>query len=203
MIELEDLLPQVMPYTPGAAEPMVIQHLRDAAEAFCKRTRCWRHVDTFQTTADHHQILAVPAQSILYEIEWAKFNDRELERTKPDIHTWHKQTDEIGDFPRYITQVNLGCISIEPHAVGELMVSMFLHPSKDADMVPDFIVNSYGNDIANGALATLLLIPNQPFTNPQMAGLCRSDFQAAIDRNFAFNLRGQQRAAKRTRPNYL
>ena len=202
MREIEELLPHVIPYAPGCAEPTAIQHLRDAAIRFCERTRCWRHIDKFQTTLSHTQILAVPNDAVLYEIEWAKFDDRELEAKIPDVDTWHLQ-DPAYAFPRYITQVNPSCVSIEPHAEGELQISMFLKPSQDTDELPDFLVTHMARNIADGALATLLLLPNQPFTNPQMAMAFEAKFQASLDRNFDFNLRGQQRARKRTRPNYF
>lgn len=202
MREIEELLPQVIPYAPGCAEPTAIQHLRDAAVRFCERTRCWRHIDTFKTTNSHHQIMAVPSGAVLFEIEWAKFDDRELEAKIPDVDTWHHQ-EQAYAYPRYITQVNPSCVSIEPHAEGELSISLFLKPSQETDMLPDFLVSHMARNIADGALATLLLLPNQPFTNPQMAMAFEAKFQASLDKNFDFNLRGQQRARKRTRPNYF
>lgn len=202
MREIEDLLNQVMPYAPGCAEPTAIHHLRDAAVRFCERTRCWRHIDTFQTRNTHHEVMAVPSQAVLYEVEWAKFDGRELECTTPDIRTWHKQ-EEAYAFPRYLTQVNPTCLSIEPHAQGELSISAYLKPSPTADLLPDFLVTHFGQDLAHGALATLLLLPNQPFSNPQLAMAFEAKFQASLDKNFDFNLRGQQRARKHTRARYL
>ena len=83
MRDIEDLLPNVLPYAPGCAEPTAVQHLRDAAVRFCERTRCWRFIDTFQTTGEHYEILAVPSEAVLFEIEWAKFNERDLEPITP------------------------------------------------------------------------------------------------------------------------
>ena len=83
------------------------------------------------------------------------------------------------------------------------MISLFLKPSQETDILPDFLVSHMARNIADGALATLLLLPNQPFTNPQMAMAFEAKFQASLDKNFDFNLRGQQRARKRTRANYF
>ena len=146
--------------------------------------------------------MAVPSGAVLFEIEWAKFDNRELEAKIPDVDTWHHQ-DQAYAYPRYITQVNPSCVSIEPHAEGELMISLFLKPSQETDILPDFLVSHMARNIADGALATLLLLPNQPFTNPQMAMAFEAKFQASLDKNFDFNLRGQQRARKRTRANYF
>lgn len=199
MRDIEDLLPNVLPYAPGCAEPTAVQHLRDAAVRFCERTRCWRFIDTFQTTGEHHEILVVPSDAVLFEIEWAKFNNRELEAVSPQAATWHNQDGYTE--PRYITQVNPNCVSLEPHAVGELVISMFLKPAPTALEIPAFMICDFGRALADGALATLLLLPNQPFTNPQLAMMFETKFQQALDRNFALNMRGQQRAPKRTKSN--
>ena len=199
MREIDELLPYVMPYAPGCAEPTAVQHLREAVIRFCERTRCWRFIDTFQTTGEHHEILAVPSDAVLFEIEWAKFNERELEAVSPQAATWHNQDGYTE--PRYITQVNPNCVSLEPHAVGELVISMFLKPAPTALEIPAFMICDFGRALADGALATLLLLPNQPFTNPQLAMVFETKFQQALDRNFALNMRGQQRAAKRTKSN--
>ena len=199
MREIEDFLPQVMPYAPGCAEPVAVQHLRDAAIRLCERTRCWRHIDTFQTTGQEHEILAVPSEANLFEIEWARFNDRLLEPKTPD---GEKLFQDNGD-PRYITQVNPDCVSIEPHGIGDLTISMFLKPSQSADQLPSFMMSQFARALGDGALSTLLLLPNQPFTNPQMAMVFESKFQTVLDRNFAYNMRGQERARKRTKPSYF
>lgn len=221
MREIEDLLPQVMPYAHGCAEPVAVQHLRDAAIRLCERTRCWRHIDTFNTKHHHgyddhdcshehnrhhnhysiqNEIMAVPNGASLFEIEWARYDCRMLETKTP---VGDMMFHDCGE-PRYITQVNPSCIAIEPRGHGgELTVSMFLKPSQDTDQIPSFMIEQFARALADGALSTLLLLQNQPFSNPQMAMLFESKFQAVLDRNFAFNLKGQQRARPRTKPNFL
>ena len=66
-----------------------------------------------------------------------------------------------------------------------------------------FFFDQFPRALADGALGSLLLLPNQPFTNPQLGVVFANKFQAVLDRNFAFNMRGQQRASKRTKPNYF
>lgn len=202
MRDIEDLLPHVLPYAPGCAEPTAVQHLRDAAVRLCERTRCWRYIDSYETRGDEHEIICVPNDASLFEIEWARFNDTiELEPKIPEADTWHR--DLGATQPRYITQVSPTCVSLEPHAVGKLEISVFVKPDQTANQLPSFMFSQFARALGDGALATLLLLPNQPFTNPQMALVFENKFNAVLDRNFAFNLRGQQRARKRTKPNYF
>lgn len=197
MREIEDLLPQVMPYAPGCSEPMAVAHLRDAAVRLCERTRCWRFVHEVKTTGGEREILCVPAFASLFEIEWARFDGEELEAFIPDGYS----PDPESGLPRYITQIAPNMVSISPHGVGTLAMSMFLKPAPGADILPAFMMDQFARALGDGALSTLLLLPNQPFSSPQMAMAFEAKFQAVLDRNFAYNLRGQQRARKRTKPN--
>src|SRR5574340_157087 len=48
-----------------------------------------------------------------------------------------------------------------------------------------------------------ILIQNEPFSNPQLAMYYDQQFTSVLDRNFAYNVRGQQRAAKRSKARFL
>lgn len=199
MRDLEDLLPKVLPSAPGCSEPLIIEHLREAAIKLCERTRCWRDMDTIETTGEEDEILCVPGFANLFELEWARFNDQELEARPFDVDMlFHDE-----GMPKYITQASPNSVSISPPAKGRLSLSMFLSPAQHADQIPAFIVERFGRALGDGALSTLLMLPDQTFTNPQLGALFGNSFKAVLDRNFAFNVRGQQRGRKRTRPNFF
>jgi len=198
MREIDDLLSKVIPYAPNCPEPMAVEHLREAAINLCKATRCWREVESFTTTGDDIEVMCVPPYASLFQMEWARFNDRVLEPVSagPDI-----LTHEDG-LPFSYTQRTPNSIIIDPPAPGLLTLSMFLMPAPDATDLPEFMFDQFSTALGHGALSTLLLLPNQPFSNPQYAMMFEQKFQAVLDRNFAFNMQGQQRARKRTKPNF-
>ena len=70
-------------------------------------------------------------------------------------------------------------------------------------MLPAFMLDQFGDALAAGALSRLLLLPNQPFQDANMAMIKAAEWRDVLDRNFAFNLRGQQRARKRTKASFL
>lgn len=199
MVEFDVLLPRVMQYAQAVPEPLAIQHLRDAAIKLCEDTRCWRDVYTTQTTGDEIEVTSVPPYAALYSIEWARFDGQLLEARAP---TSDLVIGEEG-VPRFITQLTPNTVTLVPFGVGSLQLSCFLKPSLNADIIPDFLYTEFGPAIADGALSTLLLIPNQPYSNPQQAIYHGQRFQAVLDKNFAYNLRGQQRAAKRTKSSFF
>lgn len=177
----------------------MVEHIREAAIRLCERTRCWRHTDTFDTAGDEAEIICVPPYAALWEIEEARFDNRKLERTRIDSDILM-----LGEgMPQSITQFNYNSIALQPRGRGALWLSMFLKPSQDADMLPDILVDQFGTAIGHGALSSLLLLPNEPFTNPQQGMFYLQQFSAVLDRNFAYNTRGQQRAAVRTRARFF
>ena len=177
----------------------MVEHIREAAIRLCERTRCWRHTDSFDTVGDEAEIICVPPYAALWEIEEARFDNRKLERTRIDSDILM-----LGEgMPQSITQFNYNSIPLQPRGRGTLWLSMFLKPSQDADMLPDILVDQFGTAIGEGALSSLLLLPNEPFTNPQQGMFYLQQFSAVLDRNFAYNTRGQQRAAVRTRARFF
>lgn len=202
MTKIESLLPYVMPYAPGLSEPMAIMHIREAARRFCERTRCWRQVDKFEIGCCNQDqiVLAIPEDSEFFELDWAKFDGNLLIPSNPDI------LDDSCASPKYITQVSPNTLCLHPKSDqigGEIHISYYLKPDIFSKKIPDFLFNQFGSIIAHGALASALLIPNQPFTNPNLALVFEDKFSEALNRNFHLNLRGQQRAAVRTKPKYF
>lgn len=199
MIEFDVLLPRVNQFAQAVPEPLAIQHLRDAAIVLCERTRCWRDVYTTTTSGDDIEVTSVPSYAALFEIEWARFDGQLLMPVAP---TSDLIVGEEG-VPRNITQLTPNTVTLVPFGVGQLQMSSFLKPSMSADVIPDFLYTEFGSALADGALSTLLLIPNQPYSNPQQAMYHGQRFNAVLDKNFAYNLRGQQRAAKRTKSSFF
>lgn len=199
MRDIEDLFSKVRPFAPGCAEPTMVEHIRNAAITLCERTRCWRFTDTFETVGDEVDIICVPPMASLFEIEEARFDDRRLERSAPQADM---MMADLGQ-PQFLTQFSPNSVSLQPRGKGTLWISMFLKPSQNADLLPDIIMDQFATAVGDGALSTLLLLPNEPFSNPQLAMLSMQKFDSVLDRNFAYNKRGQQRAPVRTRANFL
>lgn len=190
----------IMPSAPSCPEPVADVHILSAARAFCMATRCWRERDTIDVTGDDDEIVCVPPYATLFEIEAASFNGRLLERTT----FADARVSDVGE-PEQITQVQQNSIALGPRGGcgGKLAISMFLMPAQNAQVLPDFLYEQYGEVIGDGALSSLLALPEQPFSNLNLAAVHASRFQTAKDRNFNVSVRGQQRAPMRTRSRYF
>lgn len=213
-IQLSAFLPMVLPHAPGVPEPTANFNLRLAAIEFCERTRCWRHMLTVAIEEQNSAVVA-PGFAAIHEIEHAYFDGVPLNRVQfSDIDHGEDETAQAGP-PENITQIGPDQVALYPFAAGSLQISVFLKPRgghlyglneddplEDAyDTVPEFMFAQHGEPIAYGALARILAIPKQEFTNPAMASYFLKKFEEKIDGRFSANMRGQQRAPRRTRYN--
>jgi len=198
MRELIDFSRFVLPYAAACPEPIMELHVRAAAREFCAATKCWREVDTLPVRGDEFEVLCVPPHASLIAIESASFDGRPLGRVAfEDV--------DPGDQgqPRGIYQLQPNTISLTPRGPGKLTVAMFLQPSQDADVLPLFLYDQWGEQIGHGALARILELPEQPYSDPGGALRHRALFERAKDSNFNASVRGQQRAPIRSRSRFL
>ncbi len=221
LTHLSILLPDLLPHAKEAPEPLLTYQARRAAIDFCKATRCWRYVATV-TADEEDEVVAVPDHTAIWEIEKASFvttsypNGLDLDRVGFDHTDLPNDPTEYGP-PKGITQVQYNTVRLYPYAAGDIHLSLFLMPSENRafevqpdgtvadanDAVADFVISQHRQAIVCGALANVLAQPNRPYSNPQLAAYHAQMFQEAKDASFSANMRGQQRAPRRTRASYF
>lgn len=233
MASLDDFAPHVAPFAPGCPTITVGLHMRVAMADFCAFTKCWRHTAVVNDLVPASRVVVpVPAGTVIAGIERAWHDGRELE-PRPWSSFDPQQLGCVGapSFitqarPKEVTLVPRA-------ESGQLTLSLFLKPggtpsgrtSQPASVydpevyddvysdtyapipgeleIPDHILEEYGAMIAHGALARLLLIPNQTWTDPASANAHRQLFRQAMDEVQGADIRGQQRAPLRQRPSYF
>lgn len=223
-IRIAEFLPYVMPSAPGAPSIVAEQHIRLAAIEFCERTKCWRKIVTKDLEDANTGVIVAPYYAAIHQIEYASFSadgypKRPLEPTQySDISDTQRSDLEQSGPPRYLTQLSPNTVTIYPVMPGTLELSLFLKPRVGTDFVagtpddpiqdglnllPDFMLTQWGEKIACGALARLLLQPQTRWYDPQRAAYYAQKFDDACNAHFAQGIQGQQRAPLRTKPRYL
>lgn len=206
MKSLDAFAPNIRLYAPGVADPTMYFAIRQAAIEFCERTRLWRYEDDFAVTADDCESILAPNGSEIHEIEAVFFNGVELDPKSTswlDDHMRGWRQGELSGLPKYFTQTEPNTIRLVPQEAGTVGLHVWLKPSQYADELPDWMVDQHRETIAFGALARVLLIPNQSFTNPELGAAFGSAFQGKLDKLFSKGLTGQQRAPARTRATFF
>lgn len=211
MKPFSELFPYILPFAPSAPDPLVEQYARQAAIEFCQRTRCWRDVQELDVTGQEDEIVGAPQQSSIYEIESGHFkgasdqNWRRLERVEYDAINPDLMDSSVTELtaPKFLTQASFDTVIVAPRAAGTLRLVSYLTPKPDAEYGPDFIFERYPRIIADGVLSNILMLPEQPYTNPNLGALKAGMFNSACDQYFSLNVRGQQRAPARVRSSFV
>ena len=205
MKPIDDFLPLILPRATGCPEPIAFDAIRQAAIEFCERTRIWRDTDQFM--ADEFGDIFAPAQSVIHQIEDARFEGHRLTPVSVqdlnERYPGYDWTTQSGDQPKYITQIHPNTVKIVPAWEGMITMTILLKPSNDAQELPDFIFDQYARTIADGALAEILMIPGQPYTNPQGGAMYSQRFQQRLDSIQVQWLKGQQRAPIHTKTSFF
>lgn len=208
MSSLDSFLGYVRPWAPSVPDPTAYKAIRGAAIEFCERTRLWRYEDDFDVSVeDCNSGIFTPNGSVLHDIEVVMFNGhelrpvatRDLDRLEPDWRTGSGS----GGLPKYYTQIDQSTLRIVPALEGRVYLCLRLKPSQDTTDVPDFISREYNEVIGWGALSRILTIPNQPYSNPELATYYAQKFTEKIDRLSSKGTTGQQNAPKRTRARFF
>ena len=84
----------------------------------------------------------------------------------------------------------------------EIRIRVVLEPTRDAIGVPDHVLDLYGEAIADGAIASMMLLTGQPFSNPQLAGAHAGAFHAAITGAHTREWRSRTNVTPRVRPTW-
>lgn len=207
MVDLSVFLPHIKQYAPGCPAPTAYFGLRQAAIDFCQRTKTWRYEDDFTVSANDCDQISTPADSILLDLEKVLFDGNPLEPKTTawlddNVRGW-RTNETTGGPSRYVTQTEPNTIRLIPGQDGHVYVYAWLKPSQDAEQLPEFLAAQYRETIAHGALARILMMPNMPFSNPNLGGMFMTLFSGALDNFQNKGSMGQQRARPRTRASFF
>ncbi len=222
MIEIEEFIPRVQVEAPAAPEPLIERAIRQAAIRFCERTRLWRDHDTIGTDGEDAETIAVPSESVLYEVAACAIAPPFLHdaSTPPPLHNAIPLTPismddlsarwpnwrimPIGGFgARHYVCPHFGSIQAIPRSSGTLIVEFILKPISEAQLLPDFLHRFYADDIAAGAAGIVLATPGKEFANPGLAMAMTKKFESRLGALSNMGERGQQRAISRTKARFL
>lgn len=208
MSTLDTFLSYVRPWAPGVSDPTAYKAIRAAAIEFCERTFLWKWEESLTVTVEGCNAgIAVPAGAQVHDIEVVKFNGRELapkstrdlDRLMPD---WRGAAYEPSGLPSYYTQIEQNTLRVVPAMAGSLYLCLRLKPAQDATDLPDFLAAEYRETIGWGALARILTIPGQSYTNPELGAFYAGKFADRLDRLSAKGVTGQHGAPKRSRARF-
>ncbi|PZU85217.1 MAG: hypothetical protein DI528_12845 [Shinella sp.] len=205
MIDIEEFLPEVLQYAPNTSELVAQTHIVAVARELCDRCKIWRETDTFEIVTPAGQGLMSISNAEIVSIEEADMGGVPMEPVTVawlDEHRpkWH--TDTATGQARYVTQLNLNTVSVYPRQSGEMTARFVLKPARRATELPDFLLQSYSDEIGKGAAGRIHTLPTENAV-PQLGVTMTAWFEERLNKLSTKTTRGQQGAPLRTKGRYF
>lgn len=175
------LYDNILPYLPGVETGVVDLQIRKALREFFKRTTLWRETFAFATVADQPLYQLLPATGTVHSIIGVTVNDTpigvvtEEARPAPAQILAQEAATPTGWYSTYPSLISLLPKPSVGHAITvEAVITLPL----DSAVVtfPEEAFNQYGEELASGALAILMTMPNKPWTNEKASGIHAGKF---------------------------
>lgn len=200
-----DLLNDILPSLAADPSDPVTEHaIRRAAIEFCANTGAWKHItDPDSVTAgDPEYLLSIPQGADVLAVQNVAIGTetivpKSLDWLNANFSGW--RTDN--GTPRYFTQVETTSLLLAPvpaSGMEGIVVTLTLIPSQASTGIPKWLFDKYMYDLADGAMAYLMMMPNKPWTDVQSGAFRRSRFETAMANANALAAQGLGRARIRT-----
>ena len=185
LADLDRWLPFVLPAAPGCPTDTARHHIRQAAIEFLERTHAWVQelpAVASVTGADEYA-LTLPAGAAavkLFAFSAAGVDGRVIDAAagRSKNAAWHR-----GEMAAWMVgRATVGITPAPTAAAIELVFVVSLKPTQAAIEVPEEVFEHYAEYIGGGALARVLKLPGQTWTDAREANALFIAFEAAIDR---------------------
>lgn len=195
MKALSAFYPMVLPYVMGCPNPMLDQALLYAAGTFCRDTNAVQHISTYHVIAGQEDYcVETPSGSVFCSVLSVWYADRPLKPVGIDeVLPGMAMRDPFGAYtaaagtPTCFYQKTPASSEISLWPVPDVALSDGLatrvayEPSATATSLDDTLYATYGADIAFGAIAYLMMLPGQAFSNPLLGKAFQRRFDDAIE----------------------
>ena len=201
-VKYSDLLDEVLPYLAAdPSNPVTENAIKRAVIEFCAGSWIWKYLpDPSSTVSGEAEYdLEPPAGTDVtvvmhVALDGVALSHKPLEWLDMELPRWRTTTGTT----KYFSQINSEQIVLAPtpdtSMTDGLSMTLALQPSQTATGFPSWISNQYFEDLANGAISKLMLMPNKPWTDLQTGADRRNTFQAAIANARASAVRSLARA---------
>ena len=206
-VSYDVFLPHVLPYAPNCFEEQARVAIRNACIDFCRETHLLQEdLDPVGAIRGENTYdVDVPSGYVLAQILSLYYVGRRLERKSQleleRLYTRDWQT--LAGTPRVFTQFDTTTFTVAltpAEAVANAFTGRIAFmPSRASTVVEDVVFERYLDEIVAGALARLMVTPDQPYTDLRQAAANAARFRTGVSLARAFANGGMNRAPMRVR----
>lgn len=205
-IKYSDLLPDVLPtLIADPSDPVTERAIKRAVIEFCAGSWVWQHLmDPIDVVAgESFYDLEPPTGGDISAVMHVECNglplvNKSLEWLNKEHPSWRLDRET----PKWFTQVTPDQLILakvpDATVAGGLYVTLAVEPSQSSTSFPKWIWNQYIYALVDGALSTLMLMPDKPWTDLKNGSARLDNFNAAINNARANGTAALSRATVRT-----
>lgn len=205
-IKYSDLLPDVLPFLRAdPSDPVTERAIKRAAIEFCGGSWVWQFLmDPIDLVAGEATYdLEPPTGADVAVVMHVECNGSPLENKSLDwLNKEHPSWRLDRDTPKWFTQVIPEQIVLakvpDISVTGGLYMTLALEPDQSSNSFPKWIAKTYRYALIDGALSTLMLMPDKPWTDLQNGAARLDSFNAGINNARAAAVSANSRAPLRT-----
>lgn len=167
------------------SEPLdgtIARQVRYAIQDFFRDSESWRYTEDFaviEGTSDY-PLIAVPDNTYAIALDWAYFTPLDGDRIKLTSTLIQNINPDVRYTVNYLALDNNIAVLDSDKEPGLLEVQVILQPNRNIDDVDDLIVDKWFEFIRRGAIAKLLSLPDQIWSNEKSAKAHQMFFQDGI-----------------------
>lgn len=205
-LKYSDLLDEVLPSLKAdPSDPVTERAIRRAVIELCGGAWIWQYLmDPIDVTAgESFYDLEPPTGGDVAGVMNVECNGLPLDNKSLDwLNREHPGWRINRETPKWFTQVTPDQIILakvpDVTVTNGLNITLALEPAQTSNSFPKWIGNQYIYTIADGALSTLMLMPDKPWTDLANGAARRAGFDAAIANARAAAVSALSRAPLRT-----
>jgi hypothetical protein len=203
-----DIVNRLLPSVPGCPTPVVENYVRDAAIEACERTLAWRYEQPRirLVVGAHDYVYECPSDAEVHAFITATVNDEMLTPVTLDkiyelYPKWPNQPTTSRAKPKYITQLDPDHFSVAPVPDDtesyDVRMIVCLKPLRTADSMDKSVLDELENVIMHGALQHLLVLPDNSWSDRELASYHAKQFAFKLSERRARANLGAGRASIR------
>jgi hypothetical protein len=187
LAKYESLLPEVAVHAPNCPEPALISAIRNACIEFCNATQILtQDMDAISVVSNEavYDIDAGAGVDVVKVLQPLYFKGKKLESFSTlGVQAWTDWQAHTAPEPTAFTCFKPNEITLYPKPTADADLALtgriVLAPSRASISADAGMLSDYRVELAAGALAHILAIPDQPYTNLQLAAVYGHTFASA------------------------
>jgi hypothetical protein len=204
-VNFEAFYPYVLPSARTAPPPTLDFHIRQSAIEFCRRTHVWVETLDYLLADGVASEFALPIDELFEVVKLLVVTVNDIDYWLDEgVHARRQLRQRESYESVYLTPDCRTVVFDQVMALNDkLGFECVLKPSEGAYELPDLLYQQHAYAIGCGALSTLLLIPDNDWTNPGLASEKRQAFEGRISVAGLNASRGHARTRTRVRGHFF